>query len=329
MTQPSTTEPKKLSATQAMNQYESVLAALPEVLSLHVGFDDNRPVIIVTADKVTEELERKIGEIAPRAPITIIPVGVKKAGSAAESANTASKSAPAGPKKAISARDAKNRYNDAIRNIKTVTSVDVGRKFGKDVLVVRAFPLTESTKAAVRAIAPNAPLEFKESPYSKVSTPSILKFIFDKLKFLLIILAVGEILFVILSPLYYATDDIKFAITASSADGMVVTAERPIASPSNHDDISQDVTVKFQARIGTVLFTQQAALFKTLSMDNMNAEPYHKGQPVAVAFMSGDPQGTARIFDRNRFWATIFLYTAAILLIFQIAFRAWRHWQEW
>jgi hypothetical protein len=320
---------KKLSATDAINLYEKSLSALPGIRSLHVGFDEDRPVIIVTADEITDALEDNIEAIAPNAPIKIIQVGTKKADTGSDTANPSGKPGASGRRKIISPSEAKDRYGKKIRALKTVTSVNVGKKSGQDVLVVRAFPLTESTKLAVRAIAPNAQLEFKESPYSKTSASSIFSFIINKLKFLIILLAVGEILFVLLSPLYYATDDIEFAIAASSADGVVVTAERPMANPNNRDDISQEVTIKFSAKIGTVLFTQQTALFKTLSLDNMNAEPYHKGETVAVAFNSSDPQNTARIFDRSRFWATIILYTAALIFMFQIALRARKHWQEW
>ena len=320
---------KKLSATDAINLYEKSLSALPGIRSLHVGFDEDRPVIIVTADEITDALEESIEAIAPNAPIKIIQVGTKKPDTGSDPATSSGKSGGASKKKNISPSEAKDRYGKKIRALKTVTSINVGKKSGQDVLVVRAFPLTESIKSAVIAVAPNVQLEFKESPHSKTSAPSIFNFIINKLKFLIILLAAGEILFVLLSPLYYATDDIKFAITASSIDGVVVTAERPVANPNNRDDISQEVTIKFSARIGTVLFTQEVPLFKTLSLDNMNAEPYHKGETVAVAFKSDDPQNTARIFDRGRFWATLILYTAALIFMVQIALRARKHWQEW
>jgi hypothetical protein len=321
---------KRLSVTAAMNLYEAALTTLPEVSSLHVGFDEDKPVIIVTVKRMTEELDRKIAQLAPNAPIKLIQVGEKKPGSELEPASETVRRGQESGKKTIKAHDAGEKYGNTIRKMKSVTSVDVGKKADKTVLIVRAFPLSDSVKESIRSVAPDAPLVFKESRYRKVSRHSIQDFLYQKLKIPALSLVCFTILLVVLSPLYYALGDIEFALGASSAEGLVVSAERPVMNLQNRDDITQEVTVKFSAGRDVVVFTQQTALFKTLThMDNMNAEPYHKDEPVTVAYKSHDPLSTARIFDRSRFWATIMLYTLTVILMCLISWHAWRKWQEW
>ncbi|MEI6558106.1 MAG: DUF3592 domain-containing protein [Rhodospirillaceae bacterium] len=300
---------KKLSATEAMNLYEAALTALPEISSLHVGFDNDKPVIIVTVDQVSEELERKIAQIAPHAPIKILQVGGRKQ---------------------ISARDAAAKYGGSLRKLKAVASVDVGRKAGQSVLMVRAFPLTETVRASVRSVAPDAPLEFKESRHSKHSAASVLEFLARKLRLPCLGLAALAIVLALLSPLYSATADIKFALGATTAPGIVVAAERPVVNPTNKSEISQEISVQFSAKTEIITFNQRTGLYRTLTQfDNMNAEPYHKGTTVTVSYQSRAPENTARIFDRGRFWATITLYSITILVILLIALRSWIKWQEW
>jgi len=300
---------KKPSATEAMNLYEEALRTLPEISSLHLGFDEDMPVIIATVHHVSDELQRKIDRIAPNAPIKLIPVGVTKP---------------------VSAAAAAKKYGRTIRKVKAVASVDVCRKGGTAVLVVRAFPLTDHVKASIRSAAPDAPLEFKESRHSKNSAPSVLEFLGEKLKVPILSLVAVAIMLTILSPLYYATNDFKFAVGATSAAGAVLSADRPVRDADNRDEIFQDVTVKFLLRDDPITFTQKVRLFNTLrSLDNVNAEPYHKGMAVTVSYQSADPEGTARIFDRTRFWATIAIYVATIALLVLMSVHGWRKWQEW
>ena len=300
---------KKISATEAMNLYEAALSALPEVMSLHVGFDEDRPAIIVTVQKITESLEKTIEQIAPNAPIKLIQVMVRKP---------------------ITALEAEKKHGHSIRKIKSVASVDIARKSGKTVLMVRAFPLTESVKANVREIAQNAPIEFRESRHKKSSLPSVIEFIGKKLRSIVLVLIAFGGVAAVLSPLYYAVGDIKFAMGAQTTDGVVTSAERPMMTDKGGSEITQEVAVKFSVQNIDYMFTQHATLFATLwHMDNMNAEPYHKGAGVTVSYTGADPQGTARIFDRSRFWATIILYFMTIVFMVAMAVSTWRRWQEW
>ncbi len=300
---------KKLSATEAMNLYEAPLRLLPEVSSLHIGFDDDKPMIIITVAEITEELERKIGQVAPDAPIKLLQVRHKKA---------------------VTATAAEKKYGAALRSMKPVASVNVGRKGNKDVLVVRAFPLTDGVRTAIHAEAPDAPLDLRASRHHKNSIPSVLESIANKLKAPCAALVTILLLLVVLAPVWTATSDIKFALTATSADGQVVAAERPVMDVRNREDITQDVTVKFMARGQEVTFSETTPLFNILShFENLNAEPYHKNHIVTVAYQSNNPQGTARIFDRGRFWATILIYLITVLVVALTVIQVRSKWQEW
>ncbi len=300
---------KKLSATEAMNIYEGALRALPEISSLHLGFDDDKPMIIVTARRKGDDVDNKIYQTAPDAPIKIIHMATKKP---------------------IDAAAAAQKYGPAIRKIKSVTSVNVGKRGKKPVLIVRAFPLTDGLRAHVYAAAPDAQIEFRESPHHKNSVNSVVGFVAKKLRIALLVLGGLAIVLGTLSPLYSAVGDLKYALIASSADGTVVASGRPTAEINNREEISQEVTITFTVANTNYEFTENASLFKILShFGNLNAEPYHKHDRVTVAYQSKDPEATARIFDRGRFWATILIYLFTLGLIALIGVQSWRKWEEW
>jgi len=300
---------KKLSATEAMDLYQAALSSLPEISSLHFGFDEDKPVIIATVDHVTDQLDKKISQIAPNAQIKLIEVGVKKP---------------------ISAAAAARKYGPRIRRLKAVASVDLGTESGQAVLRVRAYPLTEGVKAKVRSVAPDAPLDFRESQHKKHSVPSILEFLAEKLRGPCLLMAAFGVFLVVLSPLYSATDDIKFALSASTSQGVVVASARPMRGDTGKDDITQEVTIKFGLRGEDITFTQNTMLYATVThFENLNADPYHKGAVVTVSYDARNPQATARIFDRLRFWVTLSMYFATVVFVTVTAVRVRNKWQEW
>ena len=322
----------KHTATEAMNLFESALRSQPDVMALHVGFFKEKSVLIVSGPAITPEVESRLQSVAPGAPLKLIQTTSGQDQPTAKSCDELDAYAHAQmqARKQLSPQDALKIYGKKIKAVKTVSSVDVGRRAGRKVLVVRAFPLTDALKANVRAMAPEAQIRFQESRHPKVSTPSVVSFVVSKLKVAVLILAVLGIVIVAFSPLYTAMADIKFALGASTANGVVVKSERPIANPQDKSEITQEVTIEFPARGQEMMFTTQAVLFKTLGdMGNMNASPYHKGMAVSVAYDNSNPVVTARIFDGDRFWVTLALYLITVLCIIAISITTWKKWEEW
>ena len=321
---------EKHTATEAMDIFETVLRSQPDVMALHVGFFKQKSVLFVSVPAITPEVESRIHSAAPGAPLKLI---ITTTGQVQPASNRVDE--PDAPvnivaKKQLSAKEASQRYGKDIKKIKSVSSVNIGRRSGKKVLTVRAFPITNELKSRIRAAAPGAPLNFCESRHPKVSNPSIIKFILTKLKGITLALFILGILFSAFAPLYTAMADMQFSLVASTAEGIVVSSERPIADTRNKDDITQEITIKFLAMGREITFTSQVTLFQTLgNMGNMNAEPYHKGSAVSVAFLSSNPPTSARIFDRKRFWATLAIYLGSIVTVMVITYTTWRRWEEW
>ena len=313
-----------------MNLFESALRSQPDVMALHVGFFKGKSVLIVSVPAITPEVESRLQSVAPGAPLKLIQTTTGQEKPTPRLADDIDPLAAPPALKPLAAKEALKTYAKDIKRIKTVSSVDLGKRAGKAVLIVRAFPVTDTLKSSVRAAAPGAPIKFRESRHPKVSPPSIFEFIVKKLKGAVLTLAILGIAIVALAPLYTAVSDMKFALAASTADGVVVTSERPVVNPLNKNDITQEVTIKFPARGGEITFTTRASLFQTLGdMGNMNAAPYHKGRAVTVAYNGSSPAETARIFDRERFWATLALYLTAIISVLAISITTWRKWEEW
>ncbi len=321
---------EKHTATEAMDMFEDALRSQPDVMALHVGFFKQKSVLFVSVPAISPEVESRLRSVAPGAPLKLIITTTGQELPASNRHAEIDASVNLSSKRILSAKEALHRYGADIKNIKSVSSVDLGKRSGKPALIVRASPITDELKFRVRASAPGAPVKFRESRHPKVSAPSIGEFIIRKMKGAALSLIIAGILFAAFAPLYTAVADMKFALTSSTASGIVVSSERPIANPHNKTDITQETTIKFAAGGHEVVFTTQAILFQTLGdMGNINAEPYHKGNVVTVAYQDSNPTTTARIFDRERFWATLAVYLLAIVSVTAVSFTTWRRWEEW
>ncbi len=300
---------RRPSITETMNFFGSSLRVLPGVTSVHAGFDGDVPVVIVTVRNHSTELEKMIALTVRGAEFRIIPVSSQMS---------------------VSARDAFHRYGSAVMKIESVTSVGLAKTSGTSSMMVRCFPLSGTVKEKVYAIAPDAPLQFRELRHKKYSVGSISEFVLKKAKALVFLLMVAGVVFFTLLPIFKGIKDINLQVGAETTEGTVITAGRPYESSITKGFVVQQVAVKFNDRGRDLVFTEQVPIMNSIYYKvNKDVSIYRDGGRISISYYSKDPLGSAKVYDvRPPPDPTIF-YTSTLLIVGLILLLIWKRWREW
>ena len=300
---------RRPSITETMNFFGSCLRALPGVTSVHAGFDGDIPVVIVTVRNHTTELERMISHTVRGAEFRIIPVSSRMS---------------------VSARDALHRYGSAVMKVESVTSVGLARASGTISMMVRCFPLSNTAKEKVYAVAPDAPLQFRESRHRKYSAGSIFEFVLKRIKAPVLLLLATVVVFFTLLPIFKEIKDIAIQVGAETTEGTIITAGHPYENTNTKGLVVQQVAVKFNDRGRDLVFTELVPIMNSIYYRiNKDVAIYRDGGRISISYFSKDPLGTAKVYDVRPPPDPTMFYTSTLFIVGLVLLLIWKRWQEW
>ena len=300
---------RRPSITETMNLFGGSLRVLPGVTSVHAGFDGDVPVVIVTVLNHTTQLERMIAYIVRGAEFRVIPVSSRMS---------------------VSASYALHRYGSAFMKIESVTSVGLAKSSGTTFVMVRCFPLSDTVKDNVYAVAPDAPLQFMESRHKKYSAASVLEFVLRKAKAPVLLLLATVGLFFSLSPIFKEINDTRVQVGAETTEGTVITAGRPYVNSDTKGFVVQKVAVKFNDRGRDLVFTELVPIMNSFYYKiNKDAAIYRDGGRISISYYRKDPLGTAKVYDVRPPPDSTMFYTSTLFIVGLTLLLIWKRWQEW